>query len=318
VNSTNVRLIRGIFGVLSDAAPGVAARWAESLFFTPPRSAVPTRMRAFLATGRFREFYVDGERIAAWSWGQGPPVYLVHGWAGRGGQLAAFGPPLVLAGFTVVTFDAPGHGASSGRRSSIVDFARALRATVERFGPAAAVVAHSLGAAATAHALVDGLRARRVVFIAPPADPNDWTRRFAERLGLSAEVLDAMKVISERRLGLRWADLDVRRLGTALGVPLLVVHDRDDREVLSSDGAAIARSWPGARLVTTRGLGHHRILRDPSVVHEVVSFALSSSPRSDRESLDLLAEDLFLERYLFDRDWRWSLAKARSGELTAS
>ena len=309
MNSTNVRLIGQI---LSDTAPGLAARWAERLFFTPPRTHLSPRLRAFLTTGRFREIQLNSDRVAVWSWGQGPPVYLLHGWAGRGAQLASFGPPLVLAGFTVVTLDAPGHGASSGRRASIFDFARALRATVDRFGPAAAVVAHSLGAAATAHALVDGLRARRAVFIAPPADPNDWTRRFADRLGISGDVLHAMKERTERRLGVPWGDLSVPRLGAALGVPLLVVHDRDDEEVPSSDGAAIAESWPGARLVTTRGLGHHRILRDPSVVHEVVSFVRTSTPRSERERLDLLSESFFLERYLFDREWRWSLAKAES------
>ena len=39
-----------------------------------------------------------------------------------------------------------------------------------------------------------------------------------------------------------------------------------------SDGAAIAGAWPGARLVTTTGLGHRRILRDERVVSQAVAF----------------------------------------------
>ena len=73
-----------------------------------------------------------GQRVAGWSWGDGPAVYLVHGWAGVGGQLAAFVPPLLAGGFRVVTFDAPGHGASAGRRSSIIHFADALRQSRRR------------------------------------------------------------------------------------------------------------------------------------------------------------------------------------------
>lgn len=78
------------------------------------------------------------------------------------------------------------------------------------------------------------------------------------------------KVVS--RAGAPVDAFDVPRLGAELWLPLLVVHDRDDDEVAWSDGAAIARAWPAAELVTTRGLGHRRILRDPAVVARVTAF----------------------------------------------
>src|SRR5262249_22686971 len=263
------------------------------------------RVRAFLATGRRRTLRVGRDTLAAWSWGRGPVVYLVHGWAGRGGQLSAFGPPLASAGFTVVTFDAPGHGASSGGRTSLVEFGRALRAVVDAFGPAEAVVAHSLGAAATAWALDEGLGVGCLVFIAPPADPVAWTRTFADRLGIAQEVMSTMQARSERRLGIRWSDLDVRRLGSTMSAPLLVIHDGDDGEVPCSDGAAIAAAWPNARLRTTRRLGHHRILRDPSVVDEVTAF-VTGSKAEEVDAAETLSEQFALERYLFDRERRWA------------
>ena len=56
--------------------------------------------------------------------------------------------------------------------------------------------------------------------------------------------------------------------------------DRDDDEVAWTDGAAIAEAWPGARLVTTTGLGHRRILRDAQVVSQAVSFVSgATTPR---------------------------------------
>ena len=51
-----------------------------------------------------------------------------------------------------------------------------------------------------------------------------------------------------------------------------MVHDQDDAEVRWAEGAAIAAAWPGAELLTTRGLGHRRILRDPAVVAHVTDF----------------------------------------------
>ncbi len=59
-------------------------------------------------------------------------------------------------------------------------------------------------------------------------------------------------------------------------IPLLVIHDRDDREVRWDDGAAIAAAWPRAELVTTTGLGHHRIVSDGAVIQQVLGFLRSS------------------------------------------
>jgi pimeloyl-ACP methyl ester carboxylesterase len=69
--------------------------------------------------------------------------------------------------------------------------------------------------------------------------------------------------------------MDVPRFAPAMRIPLLVIHDRDDREISWDDGAAIAAAWPGAQLVTTTGLGHHRIVSDAMVIGQVLSFLRS-------------------------------------------
>lgn len=52
----------------------------------------------------------------------------------------------------------------------------------------------------------------------------------------------------------------------------LIIHDRDDIVVPHAHGARLAGAWPGAKLVSTHHLGHHRILRDPTVVDLAVGF----------------------------------------------
>src|SRR4029078_6760274 len=101
-------------------------------------------------------------RVAAWSWGSGPIVYLVHGWGGRAEQLGAFVGPLVARGFRVIAVDGPGHGESSGRRSSGVEIGRALADVAAQCGPARGVIAHSLGAAAVTFAIREGPPVPRV------------------------------------------------------------------------------------------------------------------------------------------------------------
>jgi pimeloyl-ACP methyl ester carboxylesterase len=266
-------LVRAGLFVSSRISPSLAARWAERLFFTPPR---PRASRTRMPAGAQRldvAFGGRSGRIAVWSWGSGPIVYLLHGWGGRAEQLGAFVAPLLARGFRVVALDGPGHGASPGRRSSGPEIGRALAAVAAQLGPPAGVVAHSLGAAAVTFAIREGLPVGRAVFIGPPANPLTWVALFGRQLGLDPSVMAEMKRRSESRIQARWADLPLVPLhGVATPPPLLVVHDRDDLEVSWSDGVSVAAAWPGARLMETSGLGHRRVLRDPSVVAAVSAF----------------------------------------------
>ena len=272
------------FGLLERVAPALGARWAERLWFTVPRAG--GRRDRLVPPGRPFRVQVHGRTVAGETWGEGPVVYLVHGWGGWRGQLDAFAGPLAEAGHRVVAFDALGHGASdpgpSGPgRSNALELADALTAVVAANGPAAAVVAHSLGATATAYAMHEGLAVGRAVFVAPMADPLPYTRTFAGRLGFGERIRSRLVRRIERRVGMPLSAFDVPALaGTMATPPLLLVHDRQDAETGWSDSDAIARAWPGARLVTTSGLGHRRILRAPAVVAEVTGFVGSPLVRS--------------------------------------
>jgi pimeloyl-ACP methyl ester carboxylesterase len=277
------------FGVLERVAPALGARWAERLWFTVPRAG--GRRDRLVPPGRPFRVQVDGRTVAGEVWGEGPGerplVYLVHGWGGWRGQLDAFAGPLAEAGHRVVAFDALGHGDSdpgpSGPgRSNALELADALTAVVAAHGPAAAVVAHSLGATAAAYAMHDGLAVGRAVFVSPMADPLPYTRTFAGRLGFGEQVRTRLARRIERRVGVPLSAFDVPAMAWAMTTipPLLLVHDRHDAETGWSDSEAIAHTWPGARLVTTTGLGHRRILRDPTVVAEVTGFVGSPLARS--------------------------------------
>ena len=291
---------------LERAAPQFGAALAERLFFTPPRASLTPQARDILATGRQFRVCVDEGRVAGWAWGHGPAVALVHGWGGRGGRLAAaFVAPLVARGFSVVTFDAPGHGVSDGRLSSMPQVARALRAVADAAGSLYGIVAHSMGGSASALAMAEGLEVERAVFIAPAADPARYAEAFAKLLAIGPTALAAMRRRSEARLRFRWSDLNVPRMAATLATPLLIIHDRDDPTVPWEEGAAIAAAWPGAELVTTTGLGHRDIVREPDVAARAVDFIC----RADTAPATTLPcafsdEGAWLDRDLFEREAR--------------
>lgn len=272
-NSTIVRsklvALRLAIRAVCALAPGLAARLVTRLWLTPPRPRVPAEMAlpppSFLLP-------VGELELPVWTFGDGPPVYLVHGWGGRADQLTGLVWPLVEAGHRVVLFDGPAHGRAPGRTSSGPAIAAALRAAVAIHGTPHAIVSHSFGAAPTALALGDGMVAGRVVLIAPPANLEGFVDRFGVMVGASRAVMRLAKARMERILGRPWSDFTLEALASRQGAEALVIHDRHDREVVIDEGEAVARTWPGARLHVTRGLGHRRILRDPEVIRRVVDF----------------------------------------------
>lgn len=271
--------LRSGLGALSRVTPDGAALVAERLFLSPRRYNRPALEHEVLASARHVLVPSEHGPIAAWEWGEaGPRVLLVHGWEGRGAQLGALVAPLVSLGFRVVTFDAPAHGDTAGSISSLFHFARAIRAVASAFGAFHAVVSHSMGGAATTWALHEEPFARRVAMIAPPIDVRDFTRQLGKVLGLDDDVRARVHQRLGDRFGVHVEDLRAEALAPTMHAPLLVVHDEDDRDVPIACGEVYARSWPGATLVRTQGLGHRRILRDDAVVRAVVRFVAEDAP----------------------------------------
>jgi pimeloyl-ACP methyl ester carboxylesterase len=267
-----VLALRSVFRTVGVVAPGVAARWAEAIFCTPPRHEPRAGDEVFLASGREFRVTSGSEGLVAWEWGAGPTVILVHGWGSRAARFAGMAQALVEAGFRVVGYDAPAHGRSTGRYASLPEFSRALQAVAGDVGPVHGLVGHSLGGAAVTLALRDGLAARRAVLLAAPSDVVHFAQAFTHHLRLPARAGRTMRRNLETRLQIRWDELHLPTIARELRASALLVHDREDADVPYAQAEEIASAWPGARLLSTSGLGHRAILRDPAVVREIVAF----------------------------------------------
>lgn len=268
--STGLAVVRAYFGVVSWLAPELARRQAERLFLTPPRY----RGKRVAPAAARNVVDAAGHRVAVWQAGpaHAPAVLLAHGWGGRGAQMASFVAPLVARGFRAVWFDQPGHGESGQHRVGLPDFVRAIETLATTHGPFVAAIGHSLGGAALGLALRNGLPLGRVVFVSAPSSMQEHTRDFARLLGLAPRVRDAMRSHIEHRYGVRFDEIDRIDDLARIAPPALFVHDREDAQIPYRHAVGLASRMPNARLVTTYGMGHYRILREPSVVHAIVDF----------------------------------------------
>ena len=280
-NSTTVRknaglaLLRWRFRLGSWLAPAGTLHRAFDLFGTPMSASRERARNADTGGARLHRLPLGREQLTVYTWGDPgtrPCVLLAHGWSSYGLRFLPWVAPLQRAGYAVVAFDQTAHGRSSGRRANLPMFVAGVQAVAAHLGPLAGVVGHSLGGAAVAIALSRGLQAERAILLAPAADPVDAARRFAGVIGLAQHltrrIFDDYEAVTAQSV----ADLQAHATAPRIARPGLVVHDLEDRDVPWAEGERYARYWPQARLLSTTGLGHHRIANDPGVVTDAIAF----------------------------------------------
>ena len=273
-------------------SPGLAGRLALPLF-RQVRPALPVRPadRAVHEHAERGTITVRGRELVTYAWGRGPEtVLVVHGWRGRASQFAPIVRELRPEGYRVVGFDAPANGDSAGRRTDIRDYLAAIEAMQQRHGMFRVVIGHSFGALAALTAVREGTAAGGMVAIAGMADARYLVDSFAARVGVGAATADVLAGEFARRVvpdvPEPYARVDAVARPLPADVPLLVVHDRGDREVAASESVRLhAAHGDRSRLLLTDGAGHARVLGADATLDAVAAFATGGLPALDRAGL---------------------------------
>lgn len=277
--SRKIRMLTQLFllRLASQVLPGPTGKYLARRFITPQaaeRSKVASALKASLGV-HTETLTLAGINITTYQWGdpsREPYVLLAHGWSSYALRFAEWIPMLRSMGYAVVGFDQPAHGASSGKTNHLPMFVEMIQRVGRHFGKPAVFIGHSMGASAVVFAQDEEWCPERFVLIAPfVAISENATRQF-ETAGISPKAFTSFEAYLYSVTGRRFAEYE-----GALRLPLmkglaLIIHDRNDRETPWEKGARFAKLWPGARLFTTEGLGHNRLLDHPSVINEVMNF----------------------------------------------
>ena len=150
----------------------------------------------------------------------------------------------------------------------------------EWFGPFAAVVGHSFGGAVAVNAVagsipgIPPLAASKLVLIAAPSSMPRLFQDFGRHLNLGPRTQSAMADQVRRIAGRPLDDFIGSRQLAETPVPTLVIHAPDDREVPSDHAELFAQAGDHVRLRWAPGLGHRRILSDPTIVADALGFVV--------------------------------------------
>lgn len=202
--------------------------------------------------------------------GQGASVAIVsHGWGDHSGSMSPVIEQLLSQGYRVAAIDHVGHGKTAGKHSHLLAFIEATELTIEHFEAqgknVTALVAHSMAGVAVMNLNEAHLADKQVVLISVPVKFFNLMFRTVEQAGIAKEAIQHVLHSITQSYGRTWQELESERHQHKLDERFIFIHDEHDRLAPYDDTHAMISSAP-ARLVTTQGAGHRKILSHESVV----------------------------------------------------
>lgn len=244
-----------------------------NLFCTPFSKSLRPHHREFLSTGLAEVFEVDGNNIQTYRWGSGSQkVLLVHGWESHSFRWKSYINRLVENDFTVVAFDAPAHGNSSGKLLNLVSYERVLSAFLLRNTDVKTIIGHSIGGFTTTYYLSRNpeTSVKKAVILAAPGRVEEFFDFFVAYLGLKKKTIQLVRDYFEVRLGQKPSYFSAVNFAAAIRTAALIVHDRTDASTNYADSEKLSRTWHNSTLKITGGLGHE--LKNEELLSEIIEF----------------------------------------------
>ena len=279
-HSTNVRvcetrksIVHTLFGYLWKFTPTLSKLIAKRMFFTPSTYRISPVEKHYLDTARSFEMSVHHKTVKCWEWGNGPSVLLAHGWNGRGIQLHRFIEPLISVGYSVIAYDAPGHGESQGNTSSYFEFADTIRTllTSSNGHDIQGVIAYSLGASATVNCIAKENHTLKTALIAPALRLAEVLYSFFDDFGIPRPLYRNLIEEYENRFGYNMERDNPSNLLKEIESKILIVHDKNDSTIPYIDSKKLSDELQNIELHTTESLGHKGVLTNSSVIDLIIS-----------------------------------------------
>ena len=253
----------------------LATAFVARLFAKPQNFPAPERELVMRKSAKNETLHIPAlnSNIQVYIYGYSRvKVLLVHGWAGRGTQLYNLADKILEHQMMVVSFDAPAHGLSEGKRTNMFEYLEAIKEIDKKYGPFEAAIGHSFGGMALLNAVADRMNVAKLVTIGADNSIPDIFRYYVQKMQMQPVIAKKLEHLFYEKFRMSVNSLSSENKAERIKVPTLVIHDSDDRYVDVSSAVAIRLKLRQGALLVTSGLGHHRIFKDPEVINRIIRF----------------------------------------------
>jgi pimeloyl-ACP methyl ester carboxylesterase len=172
-----------------------------------------------------------------------------------------------------VAFDAPAHGRSSGGKTHLGEFFDTIEQLQQIHGPFEGSIGHSFGGQVNFYSCLDGIQIKKMILIGSPSRADNILENYLAKINGSNDRIAYFRQYVIDNHQLEFETLTTTSMANRLEeMPVLIIHDKDDKEVSLGDARALKELLPFANLIETNGLGHNRILKNEQVIRYCLDF----------------------------------------------
>lgn len=262
--------------------PGLTARMFFSMYSTPPKrklrdAHLTVRQTARVEKADFSRYPFDDRPItlSIYSWGTSDKkVLLLHGWGGSPFDFKHMITALVTAGYEVIAFNAPAHGASQGKKTNLLQWMHIQEQLLQRTGPVHALIGHSLGGLSAALTLVHKpVSIPRLAMISAAVSAPVFFNETFQLFRIPQQVMPRLQQLITQRLKGNLEELDLfRHINQIKAGQILVAYDENDHLVKKEQVNDFLQQYPSIQSLRIRGEGHFRIMKNETVINRVIAF----------------------------------------------
>jgi pimeloyl-ACP methyl ester carboxylesterase len=117
-----------------------------------------------------------------------------------------------------------------------------------------------------------GMKFPKLVLIGSGDIVQDIFDNFVSNLTLKPEYSQLLRLHFENKYQDKMDNYSGYQSAKEIKIPVLVIHDKNDDEVLVDAGVNIHKHLENGQLFLTEGLGHRKILGNPIVIEKTVQF----------------------------------------------
>jgi len=243
-------------------------------FITPQKFSASKREIMFYKSAKQKNVFIPSinKTIMVYEYGYSKSkCLLIHGWSGRGSQFYALADKLLENGKMIVSFDAPAHGNSKGKSSSMDEFVKIIEFLniAYKFDVA---IGHSIGAMALLLSTANGSKFDKIVSIAATNNIDEILEKFL--IGNNSNINLIPKFKKQFKIKHK-TDLEVyngEECAKKIKIPTLIIHDSQDKPADVSSAYEIRQHLEKGEVLVTYNLGHTRILKNNKINNHIINF----------------------------------------------
>jgi pimeloyl-ACP methyl ester carboxylesterase len=253
----------------------MAAQKAFDLFSKVRKGKILPHQEKYLQQAQDELHTIGEHRVQSYRWkGTKERVLLLHGWESNSFRWRNLIEKLREADFDIITFDAPGHGHSSGSQLHLPLYEEALNHLSKKYDPDY-LIGHSMGGFTILyhHYIRKETFIKKIVTIGSPSEFHEVMAHYQQLLRFNDTVLNALDAHVKSKFGMGFRDFSSVKFVQTIDKKGLLLHDKFDLITKYEASERVYAHWKGSTLISTEGLGHS--MHQEHVNEQIIDFLKS-------------------------------------------